>query len=424
MGENFEASRIRVGILGAGIAGCCLAVGLLQNPLLDVQLFERYSDIRVRGSGLAPHGNAIRAMDLISPKIKRAYFKKSHFMAGDENTEMATQFKLTSGEHAGVIFAELGRAKGRRTVHRAHFIQGLLEEDVVPHQRVHFSKRVAKMEEDPLTRKITVAFEDGTQDVFDIVFGAEGVNSPTRKFVLGPGHPNAAPVNHDQWRQFHTTVPMCEAKMVVPVESVNTVITYCTPYGFINAIPLDLGQTFSVGCYQRDTKCPERGVPLDPQLWKGSLPGVDALISLLEKGHTEDWTLQDHDHAPSYYRGRVAMVGDAAHGTLPHSGNGAAQAIEDCSVLTGIFLRLTSLDEVEAAFKSYDQVRIPRSQKIVEITRSFGRLYSRDPHEIVLDEMKAEMREGGIYINGVDMEAQVESAVDAFERFKGIQLDV
>ncbi|KAJ0326460.1 hypothetical protein COL5a_006970 [Colletotrichum fioriniae] len=218
MGENFEARRIRVGILGAGIAGCCLAVGLLQNPLFDVQLFERYSDIRVRGSGLAPHGNAIRAMDLISPKIKRAYFKKSHFMAGDEDTEMATQFKLASGEYAGVIFAELGRAKGRRTVHRAHFIQGLLEEDVVPHQRVHFSKRVAKMKEDPFTRKITVGFEDGTQDVFDIVFGAEGVNSPTRKFVLGPGHPSAAPVNHDQWRQFHTTVPMSEAKMVVPVD--------------------------------------------------------------------------------------------------------------------------------------------------------------------------------------------------------------
>ncbi|KAK1447911.1 mannitol 1-phosphate dehydrogenase [Colletotrichum melonis] len=91
------------------------------------------------------------------------------------------------------------------------------------------------------------------------------------------------------------------------------------------------------------------------------------------------------------------MIGDAAHGTLSHSGNGAAQAIKDRSVLTGIFLRLTSLDEVEAAFKTYGLVRIPRSQKIVEITRSFGRLYSRDPHEIVLDKMKAGMREGGIY---------------------------
>ncbi|KAK1447912.1 hypothetical protein CMEL01_09751 [Colletotrichum melonis] len=256
MGENFEASRIRVGILGGGIGGCCLAVGLLQNPLLDVQPYERYSDIRVRGSGLAPHGNAIRAMDLISPKIKQAYFKKSHLMAGDEGTEMATQFKLSSGEYAGVNFAELRRAKGRRTVHRAHFIQGLLEEGVVPHQRIHFGNRVARMDEDPITRKITVAFEDGTQDGFDIVFGAEG-----------------AITTNGRWRQFHTTVPMSEAKMVVPIESVKTVITYCTPYGFINAIPLDLGQTYSVGCYQRDTKCPQHGAPLDPQLWKVYFPG-------------------------------------------------------------------------------------------------------------------------------------------------------
>ncbi|KAK1673824.1 hypothetical protein BDP55DRAFT_633772 [Colletotrichum godetiae] len=92
-------------------------------------------------------------MDLISPKIKQAYFNKSHFMANDEHAEMATQFKLSSGEHAVVVFAELGRAKGRRTVHRAHFIQELLEEGVVPHHRVHFNKRTSEMEEDPITRK-------------------------------------------------------------------------------------------------------------------------------------------------------------------------------------------------------------------------------------------------------------------------------
>ncbi|KAK6080088.1 hypothetical protein SCUP234_05444 [Seiridium cupressi] len=432
MGENFEDQRVRVGIMGAGIAGCCLAIGLLQNPLLDVQLFEAYPNVRVRGSGLALHGNAIRAMDLISPKIKKAYFKKSHYMANEDDIEMATQFIISSGEHAGTLVAELGRAKGRRTVHRAHLIEGLLEE-AIPNERVHFGKRIQDIEENISNSNVTATFDDGTREIFDVVFGAEGVNSPTRKFILGPNHPATNPVNHDEWRQFlismtdpgfdaDTYVPMEEAKKIVPRESIEGVVSYCTAVGFINGIPVDLGRTYSIGCYQRDSKCHEKGAPFNPSLWTGYMPGLDALISfskqLLEKDAKEDWLLQDHDHAPIYYKGHIAIIGDAAHATLPHAGNGAAQAIEDCTILSSIFSRVASRTEIEAALKAFDEIRRPRSQKVIDITRRFSRLYSQDPEEIDLSSMRAEMREGGMYMNAVDMEAQVKCAVDAFERYK------
>ncbi|KAH6658546.1 hypothetical protein BKA67DRAFT_591473 [Truncatella angustata] len=410
--------------MGAGIAGCCLAIGLLQNPLLDVQVYEGYSTIRVRGSGLALHGNAIRAMDLISPEIKKTYFEKSHYMSNEEDIEMVTQFILASGEHAGTVVAELGRAKGRRTVHRAHFIQGLLD-DAIPTDRAHFSKRVESIAECSGAGLVHVRFEDGSRETFDVVFGAEGVYSPTRRFIVGPGHPAANPVNHDQWRQFHVLVPMEEAKKVVPKESIETVRSFCTPVGFVNGIPVDLGRTYSIGCYQRDNKCRAEGAAFDAELWKGYMPEVDGLISFLEENHTEDWLLQDHDHAPTYYRGHVAMVGDAAHATYPHAGNGAAQAIEDCSILTGVFSRLTSAAEIGPALKAFDEVRRPRSQAVVDITRRFGRLYSQDPEEIDLDSMRSEMKEGGTYTNGVDMDAQGESNVTGLLLSKGgAQCDV
>ncbi|KAF9872473.1 mannitol 1-phosphate dehydrogenase [Colletotrichum karsti] len=418
MGEYLGPSRIRVGIMGAGIAGCCLATGLLDNPHLDVELFEEHPNIRPRGSGLAFHGNAMRAMDFISPRIKEAYFKKSHFMANEEDIEMATQFVLCAGEHAGKLVAELGRAKGRRTVHRAHFIQGLLEDVAMPRVKLHFNKRVASISEDPVTNKATVSFDNGTYESFDVVFGAEGVFSPTRKYILGPDHPAANPVNHDNWRQFHTTVPMQEAKACIPQKTTESVLTYCTPYGYMMGIPVDMGQTYSVSCYQRDSKCPEKGAPFKASLWKGFLPEVDAMVSVLEKHSKEDWSLQDHDPAPTYYKGRVCMLGDAAHACFPHAGNGAAQAIEDCAILTGIFKRVSATEEIEAALKAFDEIRRPRSQRIVNITRSFGKLYTQDPEGFDLEDLRAKMREGGMYTNGVDMSAQVQAAVDAFESHK------
>lgn len=124
--------------------------------------------------------------------------------------------------------------------------------------------------------------------------------------------------------------------------------------------------------------------------------------------------MQDHDHAPVYYRGRVAMIGDAAHATAPHAGNGAAQAIEDAAILTRVFAHVTSKYQVDAALKAFDQVRRPRSQKVVDITRNFGRLYSQDEEERDIESMRRQMREGGMYTNAVDMEAQAQAAVLMF----------
>ncbi|KAI0850261.1 FAD/NAD(P)-binding domain-containing protein [Daldinia vernicosa] len=414
-----QVPKLRVAIIGAGIAGCCLTIGLSRNPLLDVHLYEAYPDVGVRGAGIALHGNAIKAMDLISPEIKKAYFKKSHFMANEEDTEMATQIIVGSGQNAGTLVAELGRAKGRRTIHRAHFIQGLLE-DIIPEHRVHFGKRAVGMEENrnigTNTPKVAVTFADSTAEEFDLVFGADGAKSVTRKFILGPDHPTAEAVNHDSWHCFNTLVPMREAEEVVPKESIEKVRMFCTPIGYVNGLPVDLGKTYSISCYQRDSKrsnCERAGFDADE--WKNFCPEVTSLVSLLEKHPNKHWEIWDHDHASTYYRGHVAIVGDAAHATAPHAGNGAAQAIEDAAVLAGVFAAVKSKDDIDAALHAFDHVRRPRSQKVVDITRQFGRLYSLDDGERDIQSMKSQMREGGMYTNEVDMNDHVGAAVYEFK---------
>ncbi|KAI8957192.1 FAD/NAD(P)-binding domain-containing protein [Daldinia sp. FL1419] len=414
-------TRLRVAIIGAGIAGCCLAIGLSHSPLLDVKVYEANPDLEVRGAGVALHGNAIKAMDAISPQIKKAYFKKSHFMANEENIEMATQIIVGSGKDAGTVVAELGRAKGRRTVHRAHFIQGLLE-DAIPRHRVEFGKQVVSIEEKEKTGNgpvdIALTFADSTVEEFDLVFGAEGVKTITRKFILGPDHPAADAVNHEDWSCFNVLVPMEVAMQAVPGESIEKVRMFCTPIGYINGLPVDQGKTFSISCYQRNSKRRNRGaVAFDAGEWKDFCPEVTSLISFFGKTPKENWKIRDHDHAPTYYRGHVAIVGDAAHATAPHAGNGAAQAIEDAAILSGVFAEVKSRDQISAALKAFDQVRRPRSQKAVDITRQFGKLYSLDDEERDIPSMMSQMKEGGMYTNGVDMKAQIEEAVLAFENY-------
>ncbi|KAH9884748.1 hypothetical protein F4778DRAFT_552833 [Xylariomycetidae sp. FL2044] len=419
MAKGNGTPKLRIGIIGAGIAGSCLTIGLLHHPLLDVHLYEAHPSIAKRGSGVTFHGNALNAMDLISPEIKRVYGRRSHFIDGDADRDMATQVVIASGRNAGTVVAELGKAKGRRSVHRADFVNGLLDE-VIPAERVHFGKRLASItQESENEGPVTATFADGTSEIFDLLFGAEGVHSITRKFILGEHHPAAHPVNHDTWRIFRRAIPMEEASEVLTRGLIDTIRIRCTPLGPALAMPIEQGKTLSISCVPRDCKRGSKaGAPFDAEEWKDFSPEVYALALAVGKDPQEGWKTLDHDHADIYYRGRVAMIGDAAHATLPHSGNGAAQAIEDVAILTGIFRHISSGDEIAAALGAFDRIRRPRSQKVVDLTRLMGRLQSLDEEDV--ESMERQMREAAMFTNFVDMPAQVQDAVDFFLKEKEV----
>lgn len=79
------------------------------------------------------------------------------------------------------------------------------------------------------------------------------------------------------------------------------------------------------------------------------------------------WAIFDHPPISTYARSRVAILGDAAHASTPHQGAGAGQAIEDSHVLAELLgdARVTEAEHVEEAFRAYDAVRRPRSQRVV-----------------------------------------------------------
>ncbi|THW81998.1 FAD/NAD(P)-binding domain-containing protein [Aureobasidium pullulans] len=407
---------IRIAIAGGGIGGLCLAVGLMDKPNLDVHIYEgvpKYTDI---GAGLALHKNAITAMDLIHPAIKKTYFAKALTMAGEEDEEMVTQVVLVSGPNTGEVVAELGKAKGRRTVARADLLDGLLS--LLPKDRVTFGKKLDSINEDETNGKVTLTFKDGTTAEADCLLGADGIHSGTRKFLLGADHPAVPPRNSDGWRVHSRQVPMELAMKTIDSRWRRTVPILCGSEGHVNMMPLHMGKTLSIICVTRTGIASDGSIaPFEKERFADYREDAKAAVELVAEDPNITWELQQHDPAPYYSRRNIAMMGDAAHACMPFVGQGAAQAIEDAAVLTALFRRVESVSQVEKALAAYDKVRRPRAQAVVTMGRDFGRLYDFALDGVKDDpvKMKQFMGKGAAFTNNADLEKQNQDAVDAFE---------
>ena len=410
---------MKVAIVGGGITGLALGFGLhKKHKHVDFQIYEAVSAYKDVGAGLALHLNAIKAMTLIGPEVKKAYIDKACDM-GEEDQVMSTEVILSQGPNMGELVAELGKAKGRKTVRRADLLDELLE--LVPNDRITFGKRLKTIAED--AEGVHITFEDGTETRADCLIGADGIHSPVRRYILGADHPATEPVNHDGWHIYRTETVMDEAKQHINPRWTRVVPILIGPRGHINCMPLNKGTRISAGVAVRGAKFTDDGVApnLNPELYKDYSEDAQQIVRLVAKDPSAGWTLADHDHAPTYFRGRVVMSGDSAHACHPFAGQGAAQALEDAAVLDHLFSKLESPSQTEAAFSAYDAVRRPRSQAVVEISRKFGRTYAYAEGD--MHENPAEIRKffasAAAFTNNADLEKQNEDAMKLFESALG-----
>lgn len=126
-----------------------------------------------------------------------------------------------------------------------------------------------------------------------------------------------------------------------------------------------------------------------------------ALRELVDNVQEPDiWALFNHLPAPTYYgtSPMICLVGDAAHASTPHQGYGAAMGMEDVHFLSHLLSFCANTEDIKKAFKIYDEVRRPRSQKIVQTSREAGMLWEFELEGV-----------------GDDLEALEKNAVDRFD---------
>ncbi|KAG6359573.1 hypothetical protein INS49_013094 [Diaporthe citri] len=371
-------SLIRVAISGGGLAGATLLHGLLNYPQLDVQIFESAESFNVAGAAIGVARNALTALDLIGTSAPKCLER-----AGAMHMN-GVRFMLGQGEGQGSLVAEEDRAThGKRVVsivNRAAFLRELLAE--IPPERLHSSKKLNTIEKKGSEGPVVLHFTDGTTHECDILVGADGIHSTARKFVLGEDDPAASPRNTGAWT-IMALKPATQAKASFgggPLEE-SREYSWVGDGAFLMHNMFNQGQVvqFIVAAHEAGAEGSDRWdrtVSADElkELYKAFPEHLKKAVNelLCDEAEQPAMYLWEHPPARTHVSGPVCIMGDAAHATTPWQGSGGGMTIEDALILSSVLGRATSQKEACMALRVYDEVRRPRTQRIVESSRGTG----------------------------------------------------
>ncbi|MGH7130946.1 MAG: FAD-dependent monooxygenase [Phycisphaerales bacterium] len=350
---------MRTTIIGAGIGGLTTAIAL-RRAGLEVQVFERAPEPREVGAGIGLWGNAVGALRRID--------LADRVLARGESMQTA-EFRLASGKRLSTMHAAEFRSRGLEPialVHRAELLDELLK--AAGPGVVHFGRALAGYDESP--SGVTARFETGDTIQSDLLIGADGLKSRVRAQLLADGEPRYS--GYTCWRgvvQFpDPIVPpgyVAEvwgrgARFGITRIGAGRVYWWAT----INApaSPLEQGQLDDTA---KGILFQSHGAFCEP---------VPALIRATDAAAIVRNDIYDRAPTRTWTRGRVLLIGDAAHPTTPNLGQGGCMAIEDGVVLAP-YLRGVDPSEpgaLESRLAQFVRRRYPKTAQVVRQSRFFG----------------------------------------------------
>ncbi|KAF2656265.1 FAD/NAD(P)-binding domain-containing protein [Lophiostoma macrostomum CBS 122681] len=411
---------IKIAIIGGGLAGATLMNALLKHPHLDVDIYESAPEFSERGAAVGIATNAQAALDEIGEPVSSALDRAGAVVMATSRLCIAT------GSNAlDVLFDLAGEQRGK-VVHRAALLSELLRP--IDKTRTHTNKKLSRIEELSGGR-LRLVFQDGVTSEVDAVIGADGVRGFVREHILGADHP-ALRAQVSRFKDSRALLPMEEAKAILGAEyfdESHRQYGWIGDGGFFMHDVLDNGKT--VQC----VLCIDTA-----EAWGSDAESKDLYRSLLEQA-LANWTntplrrgivevgtfytlkayAQSHHFvdAPTYAKGHACIMGDAAHCMTPWQGSGAGMAIEDAMILETLLREVTDPAEIPAAFRAYDEVRRPRTQRVVHSSYGTGLILSGRGSDTRLDKDKISQalppRWGFIY--EFDMKEHKRDALTAFE---------
>jgi salicylate hydroxylase len=447
-GHRTASQPLRIAIIGGGIGGLSLLLGILhrdpESKHISPHLYESAPAFSEIGAGVGFGPNSVQAMKLIDPRLHAAYnriaadaepsaeargeemFVWNHFYMGMDGRASQGESSGPNRLKAGDRIASVYNYNRKKNVHRATFLNEMIS--LLPsgtgEGKVTFRKRLADVV-DLGDNGVEMQFTDGTSEIADAVIGCDGVKSRIRQILL-EGHDSVEPRFTGKYA-YRGLIPMKEAAKAIGEIARNSHMT-CGYGGHLVNFPVDKGQTLNVVAFQtkKDGKWDhgkEWVVPatIDDVLedYQGWSESVRNLLSMLKK--PDKWGLFEHMPARTYHRGgKICLLGDCAHASTPHQGAGAGMAIEDAAVLSSLLGSVKGQDssELERAFRAYDAVRRPRTQRLVTTSRDAGMLYDLQKEGVGDDPelVKRDLLERMKWVWDLDLAQHCEQAVELLDK--------
>lgn len=342
-------------VVGGGIGGLTTAL-TLQAKGIEVEVYEAANEFREAGAGIWIAPNAMKVYDQLG--------------LADELKAAGYPYKggASIGTYDGTILGKMNadvikERHGHYTtaIHRGKYQQILLRHT----HHAQPGKRFVRYEEKD--GQVTAFFEDGTSATGDILVGADGIKSAVRTQMLG--EVSYRYTGQTCWRLLTDFPLQFEASDMMEI------------WGNVGGLRVGAGKISEDTVYTFITAHRPQGEKDNQETIKDELLELckaypEQVIKLLQATDSANIIRNDlYDYKPihQWSKGRVVLVGDAAHATTPNMGQGACQAVESAYVLAHM---LSEKETYEEAFASYQAMRIKKAHKVTKMSWQLGKMVS------------------------------------------------
>nr|WP_278356859.1 FAD-dependent urate hydroxylase HpxO [Acinetobacter lwoffii] len=338
---------MEIAIIGAGMGGLTTGIALKKFGH-RVTIYEQAEQILPVGAAISLWSNGVKCLNYLglTEQVAKLGGQMNDLAYIDGlNGEVMTQFSLAP------LIEEVGQRP--YPVSRAELQNMLMDE--FGRQDIQLGKKMVSIEDKG--QHVEIGFQDGSTASAELLIGADGTHSMTRQYVLGKqverryaGYVNwngLIEISEDlaPAQQWTTFVGEGKRASLMPVAEHR--------FYFFFDVPLPVGLENQRSEYKTLLK----------QYFSGWCPQVQRLIDSIDEQKTNRVEIHDIEPFTQFYKGRVVILGDAAHSTTPDIGQGGCQAMEDAVYLARA-LQINTLG-LEDALKRYQNKRNERANELL-----------------------------------------------------------